>query len=304
MNIEINCNIELAEILLYLADRQERTAQVLDNTFYTSKINKYFAKYKSHAAVIMTQKLIDQQNFIHIKPIRAILSLDNILADNTHHLHEWANIVSDFAKQTNYDVFFDSMQDYYRMILDKIKGINIEKCISYTRNYFKSNNDNFCLFICPFAGNYGFVLDDICYVVRCLPYDEDGNINPVYTNRLIGGIAHEYAHCFVNPVIEKYKNNLVDYKDFFSAHKSMYSAYNVDYAVMNEYFARTYTMRYRDLFKNDFPDYDEYLKAANVANNPFVFCNEFYEFLLKYEKSSLSFEEFYLKNSHIIGGLK
>ncbi|MDD4125976.1 MAG: DUF4932 domain-containing protein [Eubacteriales bacterium] len=304
MKIEINRNLELVEILLYLADRQSRTVQVLENSYYSSKIDEYFEKYKSHTAVALTQKMIDEQNFIHIKPIRAILSLNKILSDNTNRLYEWATEVIDFVVVSHFDDFIFTMSSYYNMIIKKGEDFNIQKCINFTRDYFKGSNEPFCLLICPFAGNYGFVLDGVSYVVRCLPYDENGNINVAYTNHLIGGIAHEYAHCFVNPVIEKYKDKLYEYEDFFAAHKSMYTAYNVNYAVMNEYFAISFTVRYRQIFRNDFPDYDEYCKNIETTKKVFIYLDKFIDFLIEYEQSNLTFEEFYLKILHRIGDMK
>ena len=304
MKAEINRNLELVEILLYLSEKQSRPAQVLENSYYVSRIDEYFGKYKSHTAVALTQKLIDEQNFIHIKPIRAILSLDKILSDNTNRLYEWATAVIDFVAVSHFDNFIFLLSSYYNMIIQKVEGFNIEKCINFTREYFKGSNEPFHLFICPFAGNYGFVLDGISNVVRCLPYDENGNINTVYTNRLISGIAHEYAHCFVNPVIEKYKIKLHEYEDFFAEHKNMYTAYNVDYAVMNEYFAISYTIRYRQIFRDDFPDYDEYYKDFERAKKPFIYFDKFIKFLIEYEQSNLAFEEFYLKILYRIGDLR
>lgn len=305
MKAEINRNLELVEILLYLADRQNRTEQALKNIYYITKINEYFGKYKSHPAVALTQKLIDEQNFRYIKPIRAILSLDDILNNNTNRLYEWATAVIDFVVVSHFDGFILAMNSYYNMIIKKIQGFDIKKCINFTNYYFKGSNEPFRLMICPFDGNYGFVLDGILNVVRCLPYDGDGNIDTVYTNRLIGGIAHEYAHCFVNPVIEKYKDRLHEYKEFFAAHKNMYTYYNVDYAVMNEYFVRAYTFRYMRLFRNDFPDYDEYCNDTEKTKTAFIiYLDKFVEFLIEYEQSNLAFDEFYLKNLHRIGEFK
>jgi hypothetical protein len=102
MKAEINRDLELVQVLLYLADRQSRTTQCLDNVFYVTKIDEYFGKYKSHNAVYLTQKLIDERTFIHIKPIRAILSLDNILNDKTNVLYEWAVAVSNFISVSHF----------------------------------------------------------------------------------------------------------------------------------------------------------------------------------------------------------
>lgn len=84
----------------------------------------------------------------------------------------------------------------------------------------------------------------------------------------------------------------------------MYSAYNVDYAVMNEYFAISFTLRYRQIFRDNFPDYDEYCNDTEKAKKAFIYLDKFIEFLIEYEQSNLEFEEFYLKILHRIGDIK
>ena len=115
MKAEINHNLELVEILLYLADRQSRTVQILESSYYISKIDEYFEKYKTHVAIALTQKLIDKQNFIHINPIRAILAIDDILSDNTNRLYEWATAVIDFVAVSRFDDFILKMSSYYNI---------------------------------------------------------------------------------------------------------------------------------------------------------------------------------------------
>ena len=70
--------VELVQVLLYLSDRQERVMQHLNNKIYSEAISSFFQKYKNHKAVIKTKKQIDNNNFILIKPLRAILSLEQI----------------------------------------------------------------------------------------------------------------------------------------------------------------------------------------------------------------------------------
>jgi hypothetical protein len=84
----------------------------------------------------------------------------------------------------------------------------------------------------------------------------------------------------------------------------MYTFYNVDYAVMNEYFVRAYTFRYIQLFQDDFPDYKEQYKYIESTKKAFIYLDNFIELLLEYEQSNLTFEEFYLKMLYRIGDLK
>jgi len=97
----------------------------------------------------------------------------------------------------------------------------------------------------------------------------------------------------VNPVVEKHKDRLKDLPEFFKAHTNMMNYYNVDYAVMNEYFVRAYSVIFMRKFKADFPGFDE---AANIERHKqwFIYIDEFIKRLEEYERCVLSFEEFYL----------
>ena len=251
----------------------------------------------------MTQQLVDERNFIHIQPIRAIMSLDTIASDKAHDLYSWAMAVQSFRTDTKFDVFFDQNRAYYDRILSKIKPLDIKKCVGFTLSYFKGNGMDLNLYICPFAGNYGFVQSGRAHVVRCLPYNRDENIAAAHSANFIGGIAHEYAHCFVDPVVEKYKERLDTYNGFFDAHTNMWSCYNVNYAVMNEYYVRAYTRRYIEIFKEDFTD-SFFMTYNQNEEEVFPYIDSFVRSLRDYEKSDMSFEDFYLDHLPEIGALK
>ena len=72
MLAEISPQVELVQVLLYLTDRQDKTCQYLNNSFYVDSIDKYFLRFKNHEAVLLTRQLIAKKSFYHIKPLRAI----------------------------------------------------------------------------------------------------------------------------------------------------------------------------------------------------------------------------------------
>ena len=78
---EISPQIELVQVLLYLTEQQDRTCQYLNNRAYVDSIKKRFLKFKNHNAVILTKQLVMKRSFYHIKPLRAILQLEDILTD-------------------------------------------------------------------------------------------------------------------------------------------------------------------------------------------------------------------------------
>ena len=289
----INEHVELIQVLLYLSDRQERVLQNLNNKVYSEAISAFFHPYKNHEAIIMTQNLIDKSNFIHIKPLRTILSLEQILTEKDHALNEWAVNVKKFIADSGFYTFFLHHRDYYDWILDNLKQCDFELYISFIEKYFRQKPEEFKLIICPIAGNYGFNIRKTSYTVRCMPYYDD-NHNPQWRyDSFAKGIAHEYAHCFVNPVVETHKDILKKLSPFFNSHNNMSNAYNVDYAVMNEYWVRAFAIRFMEQNLYIFPNFD-IAEEYRFQKESFIHIERFVELLKTFELTELSFENFYL----------
>lgn len=290
----ISEKVELVQVLLYLADRQERTIQHISNKEYCEAISVYFHSFKKHKAVLLTRRLIDDCNFIHIRPLHAVLSLEEIVAKKSHELHEWAMAVVEFIAETEFQAFYRSQEGYYKWILDNLKQCDFDTWVAGIECYFRQKPEEFKLIVCPFAGNYGFNLGNTAYAVRCMPYYDEKQ-NPDWRFDFFAkGIAHEYAHCFVNPVVEAHKELLGDWRPFFDSHTNMSNAYNVDYAVMNEYWVRAFTIRFMEENKQLFPEFsivDEYSRQRES----FIYIEQFVELLKEFEQHEMCFEEFYLQ---------
>lgn len=286
--------VELVQVLLYLSDRQERVMQYLNNKMYSEAISAFFLPYRNHKAVIMTKKLIDKNNFIHIKPLRAIFSLEQILTEKEHDLNEWAISVKEFITDSNFHTFYLNQEAYYNWILDNLSQCDFDTWIAYIEQYFRKKPEEFKLIICPIAGNYGFNIRNTSYTVRCMPYYDD-NQNPNWKFDFFAkGIAHEYAHCFVNPTVEAHKYILKKQDAFFKSHKNMSNAYNVDYAVMNEYWVRAFAIRFMEQNQQTFPDFD-IAEEYRRQKESFIHIEKFVELLKEFEQTKSPFEDFYLK---------
>lgn len=109
------------------------------------------------------------------------------------------------------------------------------------------------------------------------------------------GIAHEYAHCFVNPIVEGNKELLKNHTRFFEAHKNMPDSYNTDYAVINEYFVRAFQIRFMEENRILFPKFDLSAEQERQRKS-FIFIDDFVELLKQFEQSGMPLPEFYTKN--------
>ncbi len=297
MNAEINKDIELVQVLLYLSGQQDKTIQCINNKTYTTSISKWFASHKDHPAVQITKNLICNENFIHIRPLQAILSLKDIIASPEHPLYAWGSAVTDFKKTSGFDDFFERQADFYQWILDHIASCEFDTWVGFIDTYFRQKPDEFRLIICPFAGNYGFSMiendKNIAYTVRFMPkYDENGTPDWNF-DFFAKGIAHEYAHCFVNPVVEAHKDLLQKHPEFFAKHDDVPNFYNTDYAVINEYFVRAFQIRFMECNHALFPGFD-IEKEYEYQRKAFLFIDRFVEALREFETSDMNFSEFYL----------
>ena len=298
MKPEMNKDIELVQVLLFLSEQQDKTIQCINNQTYTTALSKWFAPYKNYPAVQITKDLICNENFIHIRPLQAILSLKEILTTPEHPLYAWGTAVADFRSTSDFDAFFESQSGYYEWILDNISSCDFDTWVSFIDTYFRQKPDEFRLIICPLAGNYGFSLEEsgknVAYTVRFMPkYDENGTPDWNF-DFFAKGIAHEYAHCFVNPVVETHVDLLKKHPEFFEKHKDVPNFYNTDYAVINEYFVRAFQIRFMECNQTLFPGFD-IGKEYEYQRKAFLFIDRFVEALLEFETSKMSFSEFYIK---------
>ena len=297
MKAEINKDVELVQVLLYLAEQQDKTIQCINNKTYTAAISEWFEAYKDHLAVQLTKDLIINQNFIHIRPLQAVLSLKEITANPEHPLHAWGTAVADFRKTSGFDTFFESQTGYYHWILDHIASCDFDTWVGFIDAYFRQKPDEFRLIVCPLAGNYGFSMEEngknVAYTVRFEPkYDENGSPDWNF-DFFAKGIAHEYAHCFVNPVVEAHVDLLQKHPGFFAKHKDVPNFYNTEYAVINEYFVRAFQIRFMECNKKLFPNFD-IEKEYEYQRKAFLFIDRFVETLREFEATKMSFSEFYL----------
>ncbi len=73
----------------------------------------------------------------------------------------------------------------------------------------------------------------------------------------------------------------------------MSNAYNVDYAVMNEYWVRAFAIRFMEQNQHLFPDFDITAEYQRQKES-FIYIEKFVELLKEFEQTELLFEDFYI----------
>lgn len=290
----VSRNTELTQTMIYLAAGSP--TQKLGNKEYCKEIDRYFAQYREHASIGLTHKLMAESYFTYDRPHKAALSLDRLCNDESAEYHHWAIAAKQFAEESSFDKFFMAHADYYQGIVDRVKGCQLDGWIEYVNRLFGYCNDNLHIVICLLDGNYGFSLYEEGvrknYVIRCLPlFDQNGN-EKWLAGRLANGIVHEYAHTYVNPVVESHADILKNHADFFRAHTNMPSCYNADYAIINEYFVRACTILF--LQEYNFEDLDSSDEIERHRKS-FPYIKRFIEALKNFNCIKENFESFYLR---------
>lgn len=160
--------------------------------------------------------MITEDYFFYIRPLKAVLDLDNIRKDESQNLNLWANETLRFAQESDFDGFFRAQGNYYAEILTYVASCDFDTWITYIETYFKRKPDEFHIILCPIAGNYGFRIKR-----------QEGEVR-----------------------------RLKDHRAFFEAHTNMPQSYNTDYAVINEYFVRAFQIRFMEENHHLFPAFD------------------------------------------------
>ncbi len=289
----VNKDIELVQTIIYLAG--DSPSQYLENREYLMRLNEWFDGFREHEAVKRTHEMILHDRFTYIRTHRAALELHKLLGDVNESYHEWAILVEKFASESRFDDFFTQESDYYRTIVERAADDNLGKWVKWTDDFWRGANERTYLVICMLDGNYGFSVErkgqKENFIIRCLPVFDSMGRESWSEGRLANGIIHEYAHTFVNPVVEAHKDILQKCRDFFAAHTNMISAYNTDYAIMNEYLVRSFTLLFLEQYT--FEDVTVEAEISRHLEN-FPHIKAFVSLLREFQNCTESFEEFYL----------
>lgn len=198
-------------------------------TYYHDVI-KYFAAYKNHKLINNLNKHLkkSQMRYIYnlLKGYNSVLSENNIKKNKrfpfVHGLMYSFNSVSrkdieDFAKETNFQSFYDNHRSYYKYVLEDAKNkLEVNNIQNWLETQFSARYDRLNIIISPlmhsthFTRNFNFkgentstmwVSDGFGYNTKLFSPTQ---INGLYTGLVFTEIDHNY----VNPVSDHYKRTI------------------------------------------------------------------------------------------------
>jgi len=267
LRLEVDPRLELLSIAQYLSgygDRLKGTMTTYDFQ-YVQEIDEYFGPFKDHpvthfidtialfsydAPPTMMLYLSDPPELKNTMPFSQYLKNR---AWGEQNLEKFVNYLRDFALKSGFMSFYNSHRDFYDNIIQIMTDtLGDANYIAELEDYYGMENNSYTIIMVPLykAGGYGPRMErpDGTYHIYniCGTFWLDNDI-PVFGNsRQIKNLAwHEFGHSFVNPLTEKYKEEINKYSNLFEPINIQMSsqAYSNWQTCVNEHLVRAVTTR-------------------------------------------------------------
>lgn len=305
LNITVDPRIELITAVQQQADYDRLTRFDFS---YKDEMKEYFNKYKNHKAVKTFHKL-SKKGFSYDAPPSVMLYLSSTLslkenniipndlidrASGKKELLEFIDELKDFSIEADFNKFYEQNNSFYQTMIDNVyKNIKDMGLIETLDDYYGMEVNSYNLILSPMlhAGGYGPKVEaenglyDVYGIIgpQSIIKDNDGKMVPDYSSETIRHIVwHEFSHSFINPITEKYINEINQYNDLYSKiEKQMSSqAYSNWETCVNEHIIRAITARliYLDQGQSAYNTI-----IANERANGFYYVPALCESLARYE---------------------
>lgn len=308
MNFLVDKRTELMSIVLALSQGNEYIEEHFSFNIrddYRQRVYDHFINFKHHKAIEYARKIAEcDEGFNFDNPIRLAFSLNEQLEfdgkiedyllkelENKNLLEDFVQEVVNFSKDSEFEKFYNLNHDYYLSKIEELKKIfNLEFFIDKMQKFFKTqlNVDNFKINIIPMLvnANHGFKVANN-YVANLGIVSEDFKTIEKFNNGTVHIIIHEISHNFVNCYTEGNKLHIPE--SFKNLLKKI--GYGNAFSYLNDTIVRAITILLRSKIQNI--DVQNFLNKEDSLG--FVYVRKVYEELIKYEKQSKSWEEYFPK---------
>lgn len=319
---QVNENVELMSILSRMAGFTEYHMDMAGR--YIKDMDSYFKDNTDHPAVLYMKDLRNSNGIsydavmsmaVHLKNKDGVLSL---IEEDTPNLDDrWKDVDKDkflsylnnFYNDTKFNEFFKAHNDIYEKGIKSFQD-NVTSSFNadwYSKFYGNEPQENYTIIIgfCNGGGNYGVTRQlkgrkkDVFAVVGYFVNEED---IPMYNNRFLPTLIHEFNHSFINHYLDenKYPEHV---KQLEAAANALYmnslmsmsqQAYGSWQTMINESLVRAAVICY--MLDNDFEKEDIRNVLLEQVQRNFRWMPELVTLLRKYEKKQSkygNFENFY-----------
>jgi hypothetical protein len=274
LNITIDPRIELLAAVQSQSDYSEKFSLLTSlNLYYKKDMEQTFKPYADHGAVKLFQEMshigfsfdAPPTVMLHLSPppeLAVELPFSDYLitrAGGSDKLMRFIEQLRDFSEKSRFMDFFQRNKEFFQKTVqsveDNFRDIDF---IGVLEGYYGQKQHSYNIILAPmFNGNYG---PRICR--------KDGTydiFNIVSPRQIKDGVLyfgnkdnfehlawHEFSHSFVNPLGEKYREELMKYASLFEPIRSKMdaSAYSNWLTAVNEHIVRAVTTRLNYLHKS------------------------------------------------------
>ena len=314
LKISIDPRMELLAAIQAISKNQDLVNKSLP---YSKEIISHFESFSSQEAIKITVDLQQKYGFGADAPVIFMLHLsqpgelkeqikfsDYILGRSGEgdNLEQYRKSIKQFAEASNFEEFWNNKIPFYNQILDlTIANMGEIDFVETLEGYFNETQDSYNIIITPaFGGGKGPKIPDAAgkeHTYACISTNsiEDG-IPFINEGMMRYLVWHEFGHSFVNPITNKYSEQVMSVEKLFNPiKKSMFSqGYQHWIVCVYEHIIRATTIRLLDIHLG--PEQSKDL-LDNELNNRYIYIEPLVEKLKDFDKqrneNNITFSEFY-----------
>ena len=308
----VDKRIELFYIVAMLADYPRINGY---NAAYKQDIKEYFNPYLSHEIFTFIKEIgrdwhLDTPTqlmlyFTENFKLRTDAKLPEDLITNCggiKKIERYQELIRDFAIKSEYQAFLDAHTNFYNTILSTV-NFNFRNFdeIKRMENYFRQKKLKYTIILNLLgSGNFGPNIQTVkgteIYAIL-QPEVQFGDIPSYSDNRKFDNLIwHEFGHSFINPIVEKYINEINKYSELYDPISSSMTsqAYGNWLTTVREHLTRATTCRLAAMRFGEDVAFLNYERSE--IGHRFIYVSLLLEKLKEYERAEKrykSFEEFF-----------
>ncbi len=297
--------LECYVIMLYLGNSKHPLINSRREHAYFKRIDDYFSKYKTHAALVKLREQYPGNKEDWINNLRAHhnlrtlyaydgLNIDKIVKFPVEIDFDLAKTVKEFAEASNFMSFYKENKEFYRA-MEKVMTTNYSfgsKIIPFFNANFEKRINRFNIYFSPIYGGWQHgpkvaIGDYIeCFYFGGIMYTNKKHFYYPDVNLLFTFIT-EFDHTPINALTSKFQSELLSLKDQVSKlNKTGHVSYGSIISTVNEYLTWAFALQF---FYEQTPDEYEALKTNIITTM------EKYRGFIKFE-DFMDFYEQYITN--------
>ncbi|WP_167912971.1 DUF4932 domain-containing protein [Thermococcus sp. 21S7] len=246
--VEVNPYTELTNIVFQLAGWNSGNV-----TPYSQEVESYFSPYRDHRAVLLAKKALREGLEYDAIPKFAMglnsTEWSSYLVGRVHGnerlLNELAMAIKDFAQESNFSSFYRNHKEFYMEQIGLFLKENPDSFAipRFEEMFFREKRTRWVFVLQPLEVyySYGGWTNDTVYAFLGVCSFSNG------TYSYCSASAHEFAHSFVNPAVDRHYGEFMEYKKMFSPVKDVMTS--MGYSSWKTYLYETFVRAFEAYYK-------------------------------------------------------